>query len=70
VTEKFSFSDSMGSSVLKHLINGGQLNRYGLVQAVTRASADIQDYDVATETERVGGEILELPKQEWAQLAA
>jgi len=70
VTERYSFTDTMGSSVLKHLINGGQLNRYGLVQAVTRASADVDDYDTATDTERVGGEILVMPKQEWAQLAA
>jgi len=69
VSERFSFSESMGSSVLKHLINGGQLNRYGLLQAVTRASADVDDYDTATDIERAGGEILELPRQDWLNLS-
>lgn len=68
--ERYSFSEAVGGGVLKHLIAGGDLSRYGLTQAITRASADVSDYDTATELERVGGEIIELPKTEWQQLAA
>lgn len=70
VTERFSFSESVGGGVLKHLIAGGDLTRYGLTQAITRASADVADYDVATEMERVGGAVIELPRNDWQQLAA
>lgn len=68
--ERFSFSEAVGGGVLKHLIAGGDLSRYGLTQAITRASADVSDYDTATELERVGGQIIELPPTEWQQLAA
>lgn len=67
--ERYSFSESVGSSVLSHLIAGGDLSRYGLSQAITRASADVSDYDVATEMERVGGQIIELPRRDWELLA-
>ena len=38
--------------------------------AVTRASADVEDYDVATEMERIGGSVIEMPKQVWRELLA
>ena len=38
---------------------GNDLSHYGLVNAVTRASQDIEDYNRATELERIGGVLLE-----------
>jgi len=70
VVEKFSIGEATGGSILKHLIAGGDLSRYGVVQAVTRASAEVEDYDNATELERVGGNIVELSREDWRQLAA
>lgn len=66
---KFSLSESEGSSILKHLITGGDLTRYGFFNAVTRTAEDLPDYDRATDFERLGGKIIELPKSDWAQLA-
>ncbi len=51
--------------VLKHLINGGDLSQYGLVNALTRTSQDIKSYDRATDFERFGGNILDLDQQQW-----
>ena len=48
-------------SVLQRFIEGGNFTRYGLQAAVTRASADVADYDRATELERLGGRVIALP---------
>ena len=46
-------------SILRHFIMGNDLSHDGLVNAVTRASQDIEDYNRATELERIGGVLLE-----------
>lgn len=56
-------------SILRHLIEGGDLSRYGLFNAVTRAAEDVGDYDRATDFERAGGKVIELPQSEWRQIA-
>jgi len=67
--KRFSLTDGEGGSVLRHLIDGGDLSAWGLSNAVTRMSQDAPSYDRATELERVGGQIIELPKSEWTVLA-
>jgi hypothetical protein len=57
------------ADVLKQLIQGGDTSRWGLANAVTRAAADVDDYDRATEMERMGGAIIELNPSEWAEVA-
>jgi hypothetical protein len=52
-------------SVLRHLIEGGDLSRYGLMNAVTRTAEDVASYDRATELEAAGFRLIELPKREW-----
>lgn len=66
---KFGLNDTERGGVLSWLIKGGDLSRYGLLNAVTRLSQDVPDYDRATELERMGGQILELPKTDWQEIA-
>jgi hypothetical protein len=61
--------DSERGSVLKHLVNCGDLSRYGLFNAVTRAAEDVDSYDRATEFEKMGGNIIELPRGDWQRIA-
>jgi hypothetical protein len=68
-TVKLGLNETEGKSVLKHLIEGGELSRFGLYNAVTRMSADVESYDRATELERVGAKVIELPKNEWKEIA-
>lgn len=68
-TERFTWTQGEKSSVLQHLIKGGDLTRYGLHSAVTRAAEDIADYDRASEFEKLGGQIIELPKSDWNVLS-
>jgi hypothetical protein len=70
VRRKFAFTETEGQSVLKHLISGGDLTRYGVHAAITRTAEDLPDYDRASEFERVGGQVIELPRADWKVLAA
>ncbi len=47
------------ASILRHFIMGNDFSQYGLVNAVTRSSQDVADYNRATELERLGGVLLE-----------
>lgn len=66
--KQFGFTEGEGKSVLKHLIEGGDLTRYGLFNAVTRTAQDLESYDRATEFEALGGKIIELPKNDWQRM--
>lgn len=63
--EILKLNDSETSQVLKHLITGGDISQYGLMNAVTRTAEDMESYDRATELETMGGVILDLPKSQW-----
>jgi hypothetical protein len=67
--KKFGATEEQGKSVLRHLIEGGSLSRFGLYNAVTRMAQDVEDYDEATRFESVGGKIVELPRTEWTALS-
>ena len=57
-------------TVLRHLIEGGDLTQYGLFNAVTRTAEDSEDYDRATELETLGTRIVDLTPSEWRVMAA
>lgn len=69
VSESFGFTKTEGKSVLTHLIEGGDLSRYGMFNAITRTAEDLADYDRATEFERAGGKVIELPRNQWEKIA-
>ena len=52
-----------------HLITGGTLTRWGLVNALTRTAEDVDTYDRATDFERFGGQVIELPRRDWERIA-
>ena len=70
VAKKFAFTEGEQKGVLASLIEGGDLTRYGLHSAITHFSAKVEDYDRATELERRGGDVIELPRHEWELLKA
>jgi hypothetical protein len=65
VTTKLRMNDEEQSGVLKHLIEGGDLSAYGVMNAVTRTSQDVPSYDRATELERFGGILTNWSVAEW-----
>ena len=67
--KQFQLTEGQGSDILKHLIEGGDLSKWGLANAVTRTAEDQLDYEDATGLERLGGKIIELSPQDWKSLA-
>jgi len=70
ISNEIGLLENERSSVLRHLIAGGDLTQYGVLNAVTRASQDVEDYDRATELERLGGTVLELSQSQWTKFAS
>ncbi len=64
----YDFSNKEKTGILRHLVNGGELSKYGLSNAVTRTAQDIEDYDRATEFEEIGWEIATMEPGLWKQI--
>lgn len=69
LANRYTLNDTERAGVLRHLIVEGDLSAYGLVNAVTHYSHDVEDYDRATEFEVLGGKLIELSSSEWEELA-
>lgn len=69
VAERFGYTEQERGSILRNLIEGGDSSLYGLVNAITATSQELESYDRATQFERDGGKIIELPKSDWMDLA-
>ncbi len=67
-SRKFGLTEAEGKGVLQHLIEGADLSRFGLMNAVTRMAQDVESYDRSTELERIGAQVVELPRQAWREL--
>lgn len=67
--KRLALSEGEKSGVLRHLIQGGDLSRWGLANAVTRAAEDCTDYDRASDLEALGGRLIELPQASWREIA-
>lgn len=62
------FNETDTGSVLTYLVNGGDLSQYGLAQAVTRYSQDVESYEKATDLEEAGGKIIAFNSRDWSRL--
>ena len=69
LANRYTLNDAERLGVLRHLISEGDLSGYGLVNAVTHFSQEVEDYDRATEFEMLGGRLIELAAPDWKELA-
>ena len=67
-SREFRITESEEKGVLQHLIEGKDLSLYGLSNAVTRYSQDVENYDRATELESIGYDILSMPAGTWRRI--
>jgi hypothetical protein len=65
LAKKIGASDGERSGILRSLIEGGDLSAWGLLNAVTAQAHTASDYDRSIDFERMGGALLELPRNEW-----
>ncbi|WP_195543037.1 DUF932 domain-containing protein [Massiliimalia timonensis] len=64
----FGVTDTEQTGVLQHLMESNDLSLYGLANAVTRHSQDIESYDRATDLEGIGYNILSMPQRQWNRI--
>ena len=69
LTKSFGYNGEESSGILQHLIQGGDLSAYGMLNAITRTSQDLDDYERATALERDGSRVLSLPYSSWKEIA-
>lgn len=65
---EIGLNESERGGVLRHLIEGGDLSRYGVMNAVTRLAEDAETYDRATELEAAGGRVLDMSAAAWIRI--
>ena len=64
----YGFNTDEQDSILQYLIAGGDLSQYGLSNAITRASQDVESYDRATDLEGIGWQVAAMPATQWKEL--
>ena len=69
LADRYALNESERTGVLRRLITDGDLTGYGLVNAVTAYSQELENYDRATDFEILGGKLIDLPSKEWEELA-
>ncbi len=70
VTKRFGLSEKDGSSIIQNMVYEGNSNRWGLINGITRLAQEIENPDKSYSMEKLGGQIIELPKSEWQVLNA
>ena len=66
--QNYGMNGDEQESIMKYLIEGGDLSLYGLSNAVTRASQDIASYDRATALESIGWQVATMPVAQWHEM--
>jgi hypothetical protein len=67
-SKEYKLTDSEGAGILNQLIEDHDYTLYGLSNAVTRFSQDVDSYDRATELEGIGYKMLTMDRQDWTRL--
>ncbi len=64
----FGITESEQTGVLQHLMANDDMTQYGLANAVTRHSQDVDSYDRATDLEGIGYSIMAMPQNQWSRI--
>jgi hypothetical protein len=69
LAKTFTLGEQEKTSILTHLIRGGDLSGYGIQNAVTAAAQDdALTYERASELEQLGGKLITLPPTQWREI--
>lgn len=64
----FGITEAESEGVFQHLIEDGDYTLYGLANAVTRFSQDVEDYDRASKLECIGYNVMTMPPAMFKQI--
>lgn len=68
--KKFGIPEGETGNILTHLVAEGDTSLYGLANAFTRYSQDVDNYDYATTLEEIGGKMYTMPESTFRELNA
>lgn len=68
LSRKIGATDTERGGILRSLIEGGDLSRWGVVNAITHQAHTIADYDRSVEFETMGGKLVDLPANDWREI--
>lgn len=67
-SRNYGITQDEQDGILRYLIEGGDLSLYGLSNAVTRVSQDVESYDRATALEGIGWQVATMTPAQWASI--
>ena len=67
-TASLHMTEAEGDGVFKHLIRDADYTLYGLANAVTRYSQDVEDYDRASKLEELGYQVITMSPELFRQI--
>jgi hypothetical protein len=68
LAKKVGATEGERGGILRSLIEGGDLSRWGILNALTHQAHSTESYDRAVEFEAMGGRLVDLPKNEWKEI--
>lgn len=68
LAQKMGVAESERGGILRSLFEGGDLTRWGVLNAVTAQAHAATDYDRAVDFEAMGGKLLDLPTKDWKEI--
>lgn len=68
LARKIGTTEAETGGLLRSLIAGGDLSRWGIVNSVTHQAHTAATYDRAVEFEALGGKLVDLPTSEWKEI--
>lgn len=68
LARKVGATDGERGGILRSLIEGADLSRWGIVNAITHQAHAVESYDRAVEFETMGGRLVDLPATEWREI--
>lgn len=69
LSQKIGANEEERGGILRALIEGADLSRWGVINAVTHQAHNVVDFDRSIEFEKAGAAILDLPASEWDVIA-
>jgi hypothetical protein len=70
ITKRFGLSDLESQHVLRNMLSENNWSKYGVINGVTNASHITDNPDRQYDLERIGSDILDLPRNQWKVLSA
>lgn len=67
-SRNFGINQDEQEGILKYLIAGGDLSLYGVSNAITRTSQDVESYDRATALEGIGWQVATMEPAMWKEI--